>query len=289
MTSISVIITTSPGREAHLLACLQMLGQQSHLPAEVIVVDDGSAQGQTLAIAQAKIQPWPFVLHYDWRSNDCRVALSRNRGAERASGQLLVFIDSDILLNPLALEAYALFLDLKAHWLLYGYYGYHGELLSPSVLLPGQTVQWCDRRYVEFNETEIVPAPNLLRFPHEWAWSGNFALHRSLYRQLTGFDARYQGWGGEDLDFASRAIAKGFELHFLLDAWGEHLPHALNEPFHSLPAEQKALLYQSHYTLSPYMVRVLSTPQGLQGLLAKIHGFYVPQTAYYQRQATGDQ
>jgi len=284
MPPISVIITTSPGREAHLLACLQMLSQQRQLPLEVIVVDDGSEQGAS--VAQSQI--WPFELVYDWRNNDCRVALSRNRGAERAKGQLLVFIDSDILLNPLALEAYALFLDLKAHWLLYGYYGYHEELLTPSALLPGQTVQWCDRRYVEFNENQILPAPNLLRFPHEWAWSGNFALHRSLYRQIKGFDARYQGWGGEDLDFASRAIASGFELHFLLDAWGEHMPHALNEPFHALPSEQKSQIYLSHYTPSPYPVRVLSTPHGLKGLLKKIHGFYVPQTAYYQKGENGN-
>jgi len=278
MTSLSVIITTSPGREAHLLACLQLLSQQRLLPKEVIVVDDGSAEGARLAQAQT----WPFDLFYDWRSNDCRVALSRNRGAERATGQILVFIDSDILLNPLALEAYALFLDQKANWLLYGYYGYHEALLTPSALLPGQTIQWCDRRYVEFNERQIVPAPNLLRFPHEWAWSGNFALHRSLYNRLRGFEPRYQGWGGEDLDFASRAIAMGFEVHFLLDAWGEHQPHALNEPFHTLPAEAKSLIYQSHYTPAPYPVRILSTPQGLQGLLAQIHGFYVPQSAYYQ-------
>lgn len=273
---ISVIITTSPGREDNLHHCLQALVDQQLPPAEVIVVDDGSAHGQAVTEAQ----PWPFPLYYLWRENDCRVARSRNLGAEAARSPLLVFIDSDILLNPRALEAYALFLDMKPNWLLYGYYGYQSDWLAPSRIVNGCQIQWYDSRYVDYTPPEIQPAPNMLRFPHEWAWSGNFALHRTLFFQIGGFDAHLRGWGGEDLDFASRALARGFEVHFLLDAWGEHQPHSVDEHFHKTARASGERQYISHYTPAAYPVRILSTPAGKQALLDTVHNFWLPQSTF---------
>ncbi len=269
---LSVILTTSPGREQNLAGCLTLLGRQQHLPDQVIVVDDGSAGGFEI-IKRSELKP-----DYLWRPNDCRVALSRNLGAEQAKHELLVFLDSDMLLNPLGLTAYVDYFESFPDHALYGYFGYAPEYRARSHLLTAPVltssehqhqVLWCDKRFETYSPEGLVPASNMLRYPHEWAWSGNFALKRERYFNVGGFDPRYQGWGGEDLDFANRLI-QTTELHFFLDAWAEQQEHTRSERFHTLPDEHKEILYSSRYEQAAYQARVIYSSKGWQSLKTAI-------------------
>ncbi|PKL74250.1 MAG: glycosyltransferase, partial [Candidatus Melainabacteria bacterium HGW-Melainabacteria-1] len=65
--SLAVIILTSPGREANLVACLQALKAQTLQGFELIVVDDGSEQGE--AVVRTATAGWLDPL-YLWRPND---------------------------------------------------------------------------------------------------------------------------------------------------------------------------------------------------------------------------
>lgn len=256
---LSVILTTSPGREQSLAGCLSLLEQQLYPPDQVIVVDDGSQQGEAMAAASG-LKP-----DYLWRPNDCRVAVSRNLGAEAARHELLVFLDSDMLLNPLGLRAYQAYFESDPDHALYGYFGYAPEYSALSHLLPERRVLWCDRRFETYAPEGLIPASNMLRYPHEWAWSGNFALRRERYFSVGGFDPRYQGWGGEDLDFASRLIINT-PIHFFLDAWAEQQEHPRSERFHTLPDSQKEIVYHSHYDEPAYKPQVLYSPEGWRSL-----------------------
>jgi len=267
---ISVIVTTSPGREANLAACLQLLSQQSLPAQEVIVVDDGSVQGQATAQAYQICLP----LQYLWRPNDCSVALSRNLGAQAASGTYLVFLDSDMLLNPNGLAAYAEAFRDFPQLAFYGYFGYQLELVGPSFFLPTRQVMWCDRRFDAYHRTGLVPAYNMIRFPHEWAWSGNFALSRQVYEQVQGFDSRFRGWGGEDLDFAWRLLSAGYQLHFFLDAWAEQQTHERQERFHTWADTQREVIYQSRYQHANYRVQILHSPTAWKQLSHVIFEYY---------------
>jgi glycosyltransferase involved in cell wall biosynthesis len=73
------------------------------LPAEIIVVDDGST-GETPAVAAG--------LHVIYRYQpNSGIATARNRGLAESRGDLLVFLDSDDMLAPDALETGASALD----------------------------------------------------------------------------------------------------------------------------------------------------------------------------------
>lgn len=228
----SVIVCTSPGREHNLQGCLSLLAQQrTDFPFEVIVSDDGSEGAEAVC---ARVQNLP--LRYIGRANDRCISRSRNLGARAAWGQMLVFLDSDVLLCPEGLAAYAAVLPQGGIW--YGYFGSHQRhWQAPSCLLPGARIQWADPRFVDA-QGRLYPQPQVLTSPHENAWSGNFALWRRDYYALQGFDEDFVGWGGEDLDFAWRARQQGYALHFTLEAWGEHQPHPLQEPFHTLPRKK---------------------------------------------------
>lgn len=93
---VSVIIPTY-NRKSSLQITLDLLKKQtwSHERIEVIVVDDGSMD-DTPSIA---VQAFPYKFKYIRQENQGSAA-ARNRGAEESHGDILVFIDDDILLEP---------------------------------------------------------------------------------------------------------------------------------------------------------------------------------------------
>src|SRR5688500_9787763 len=95
--SLSVVIPVRNGGDT-LLECLEALTASTRRPDEVIVVDDAStdASGQIARRFGAQ------VLEFQDRPHG--PASARNRGAAAAWGDILVFIDADILLHPEALE-----------------------------------------------------------------------------------------------------------------------------------------------------------------------------------------
>ncbi|MBT9548271.1 MAG: glycosyltransferase [Candidatus Sericytochromatia bacterium] len=273
MLFLSVIICTSQGRESYLERCLSNLTQQTHSNFEVIIADDGSQNG----IAIAKPFSAYFPLRYLHRKPDYCVSRSRNLAAAQAQGEILVFLDGDILLNPQALAAYSAHLSFRYQDLLYGYVGYLHHLQSPSFWFPGVQVNWWDSRF-EWQDNRLVPNPKLFNHAYEMAWAGNFAIYRSTYLLLKGFDEAFQGWGGEDLDFAERAVNQGREVHFLLDAWAEHQIHDREEHFHRWPEDikKKKYIFRPHPPLH-YTVRVKGSSEALCDLENKIRTHYLPQ------------
>jgi glycosyltransferase involved in cell wall biosynthesis len=99
MTTFSVIIPTYNRRD-HLMACLASVMAQRRRPDEVIVVDDGSTDGTRDALAAAE------GITVIYQSN-AGPGAARNRGAAAASGDYLVFLDSDDLWFPWSLGALA--------------------------------------------------------------------------------------------------------------------------------------------------------------------------------------
>lgn len=267
---LSVIVCTSPGREVNLAGCLHQLGQQSRPADEILVMDDGSAQGEKVIALHQNLP-----LRYDWRPNTLCVSQSRNLGAEAAQGDILIFLDSDILLNPLALEAYELLFSEQPDALIYSYFGNVWEDVAPSVFLREREVIWCDTRFQRYRPQGLEPLPGAISQPHEWAWSANFALSKKQFEQSSGFDERFQGWGGEDLDFARRCVMAGFQLHYFLDAWGEQQRHSHLEPFHTMSVKKRQINYVSDDTVVDYPVQVISSARGWQNLSYLIYAHYL--------------
>lgn len=93
--SVSVIVPVRDG-ERFLAEALESVFRQSLAPSEVIVVDDGS-QDRTVQVAEG----FPVLV---LPSSGCGASAARNTGIERASGELLAFIDHDDLWEPEKLE-----------------------------------------------------------------------------------------------------------------------------------------------------------------------------------------
>jgi GT2 family glycosyltransferase len=96
MTTFSVIIPTFNRRE-HLMSCLASVLAQRLRPDEVIVVDDGSADGSQAALSGIE---GVTVIH----QVNAGPGAARNRGAAAASSDYLAFLDSDDVWFPWSLE-----------------------------------------------------------------------------------------------------------------------------------------------------------------------------------------
>lgn len=94
---ISVIIPTYNRRD-RLLQTIASLTRQTLSPTafEVIVVDDGGTDGTGEALSGLSV---PFSLRYCWQENRGWLA-ARNLGARQANGDLLAFLDDDIVVVP---------------------------------------------------------------------------------------------------------------------------------------------------------------------------------------------
>jgi len=90
---ISVIIPVHNGAET-LATCLEALTASTYPADECIVVNDGSTDGSDTRAATFPVR----VL--DLRGGPFGAAYARNRGAEAASGEILLFLDADIAVAP---------------------------------------------------------------------------------------------------------------------------------------------------------------------------------------------
>ncbi len=95
LTSSVVIATWN--RPEPLRECLLSLAGQTLLPCEVILVD-ASDDGSTGEMSQALQGALPFPLLY-LRATIRSSAVQRNQGAERAKGELIFFLDDDVVLE----------------------------------------------------------------------------------------------------------------------------------------------------------------------------------------------
>jgi len=94
---VSVIITTY-NHEAFIAEAVQSVLSQSYADYELIVVDDGSADGTLEQISR-----FGETIHLIRQPNQ-GIAASRNTGIQHARGELLAFLDGDDLWEPGKLE-----------------------------------------------------------------------------------------------------------------------------------------------------------------------------------------
>ena len=93
---VSVVIAAyEEGR--HVEACLESLSEQTYPHLEVVLVDDGSTDGTAEIAARL---PGVRVL----RQAHLGAAIARNLGASASGGDILVFLDADMLFPPPFIE-----------------------------------------------------------------------------------------------------------------------------------------------------------------------------------------
>ena len=89
--------------EEYLRECVDSILNQTYSDVEVILVDDGSTdQSGNICDEYAKMDSRIKVIH----KKNGGVSAARNTGIGEASGEYLMFVDSDDAIHPELVEAY---------------------------------------------------------------------------------------------------------------------------------------------------------------------------------------
>lgn len=216
---VAVISLCSAERVEHLRAQLAALRGTG---ASRIVVWIGADDPPTIdADAVLRVPPGDDGL---------RLAAARNAGAHAAiehGAHLLVFLDADCIPGPGLIPRYADGLSAHPEAVLCGPVTYlpRGADTSNDAALAGATSPHAARPNPPDGRFERAPDADYRLF-----WSLSFALSPATWSRSGGFDEAYQGYGGEDTDFAFRLRTERIPLLWAGGAHAYHQHHETSSP-----------------------------------------------------------
>lgn len=213
---ISVIVPTHNRREM-LERKLRALDHQTG-EFEVVVVADGCTDGTTTFLS--RYQP-PYPLRY-LETGGRGAAFARNRGAEKARGEQLLFSDDDVIPGPGWVEKLIKALEEKPAVYLGAFRFEDGKSWRPAVRF-GK---------VGFNNVNGVA----LAIPKKW------------FEGVGGFAEWMSGYGHEDLELGYRLAKAGYPIKYLSRAEAVHLgPTPTHDVVKAKAAGEQAMrIYRFH-------------------------------------------
>lgn len=192
---ISVIIPSFNGAN-RIVRLLRALERQDEKNFETLVAIDGSTDN-TLAILNQN--SWKLNLQIITQENKGRAG-ARNAGAEKASGQMLIFYDDDVEPNPDSISL-------------------HLEALNSAPISVGQQLEPLNAP-TEFGKYKaeisrkwlagLGQDPVVLNNKTLFLTAANMAIKTEVFNKLQGFDSVLKD--AEDFDLAVRAITNGHSI-----------------------------------------------------------------------------
>ncbi|MGV7221404.1 MAG: glycosyltransferase [Nitrospinales bacterium] len=201
---ISVIVPTFNSSKS-IEKCLRSLFTSSFDNFEVLVVDGGSADATIEISKKMKAK----VIQIDPTKG---VAAARNLGAETSYGEIILFVDSDVVVRKETLSL--VYENFKKHPEIDALFGSYDD--SPE------------------DESFLSQYKNLLHhFHHQNAkadastfWTGCGAIRRNIFEEIGGFDEiNYSIPSMEDVELGYRLKSNGYKILLDKKILVKHLKH----------------------------------------------------------------
>ncbi|MEM6259215.1 MAG: glycosyltransferase [Planctomycetota bacterium] len=199
---ISVVIPVH-NSAATLERCLAGLAGSTRSPDEVIIVDDASTDAspqisRTAGSAPLRLEPTPRG-----------PAFARNAAAVQAKGDVLVFVDSDVVLQPDTIDR--LVAPIEQDATLAATFGSYDD--NPPA--PGIASRYANLRHHFIHQQGAGEAATF--------WAGCGAVRKAAYDAAGGFDIRYDRPAIEDVELGLRLTQAGGRILLVPDAQATHL------------------------------------------------------------------
>jgi glycosyltransferase involved in cell wall biosynthesis len=235
----SIVIPTY-NRQPILAKCLQALETQLLTDGkvtgyEVIVVDDGSTDGTLEWLAANRVNLKRVRCLSQSHQGP---AAARNMGVLAAQGDMIIFIDSDLVVTEHFLQAHGNALTAGAR-----------KLGSDRLFTYGRVINTCNF------DNPTREAYKVTDFSAAYFATGNVAIARKWLDKAGLFDPAFQLYGWEDLELGVRLKKLGLKLIKCPEAVGYHWHPPFN--LHQIPnailreierGKMGVIFYQKHPT-----------------------------------------
>lgn len=194
---LSVVIPTFDRKERLVRTLDALRAQRGDVPggAEVVVVDDGSADG-TPDVLRARANAGEIVFLSVAHGGPAR---ARNAGARPARGEILLFLGDDVAPEPGFLAEHD-----RAHReaaeprAVLGYTGWDRSRMRVTPFL-----HHLNERGLQFGYGLIADPESV---PFNFFYTSNVSLPREVFLELGGFDESFPFAAWEDVEFSWRAV-----------------------------------------------------------------------------------
>ena len=202
----SLIIPTYNQPELLRLAILSAW-EQTHLPDEIVIADDGSREETTELIRKMKKDSNVPIIH-TWLPDDgFRVALARNNAVAASTGEYLILLDGDCYMHKNFIEDHLSYAEK-------GYY-VSGRRVHIRTNRKEYILRSGNRRITFFSwgttkKFFAIRSQWLAKFYKKWSAgrmgvaTANFAVWRCDFEKVNGFNERLAGYSGEDIELGQR-------------------------------------------------------------------------------------
>lgn len=182
--------------------CLDALIALDPAPLEVIVVDDGSTDDSRV---QAGLRGFKVLESENARNGP---GLARNLGASSAQGEVLFFVDADVVVPRDAVSRVASALADPAVDAIFG--SYDDEPAAKNFVS-----QYKNLMHHFVHQTSGADSTSF--------WAGCGAVRKSAFRAVNGFASCYRRPSIEDIELGYRLRHAGYQIRLVKDLQSKHL------------------------------------------------------------------
>lgn len=243
MSSLAIVIVNWNTRDVLAQCLASVFAEAPARGVAVWVVDNASADG-----SQAMVRGRFPLVHLIENAANCGFARANNQGIEASSGEYVLLLNSDTIVQAQALERMAAFLDEHARV----------GLVGPAVCNPDGSAQWSfgafptlltevamlcglDRRSPLARRLQPRLGAGEAARPVDWVLGAAMMLRRAALQQAGLLDGRFFMYS-EEVDLAYRIKARGWQVYVVGEAL---ITHFGQQSSRRAPAQMKAQLFLS--------------------------------------------
>ena len=221
---ISIIIAVY-NRMNYLKNILLALENQTFKEFEVIIADDGSREDVKDYLGIIKKMPYK-IKHVYQEDKGFRLSSSRNNGIRHASGDFLLFLDQDILMDKnfindvvknikknKILKINALYLDQERSKEIEKVIGKNKKFSYKCI---DEILEEKDFKKIQEDKRRDIKRNIIYKMKLNRRGARIIGLgiggYKKYFLKVNGFDEKYQGWGYEDDDIGNRFYVLGLEV-----------------------------------------------------------------------------
>lgn len=203
--SLPSVLTLNKNRSNHLAKLIDGLNRSTIFPKELIIVEMSDTP-VTFTSPNFSIQSITL------KTNQLPLAKARNLAAQTATSDKLLFLDVDCIAAHNFVENMSNALNK-----------YKGLITCNVYYLPGNFINY-NENYLPLEEKMLKigkPSPYRKFINNKYIegsfqnfWSLAFAIKKNIFDNIGGFSEDFIGYGGEDTEFAYKAIKKDYK-HYL--------------------------------------------------------------------------